>query len=135
MESTDESLSDSSHPGLRVDLPLTQQQDADLERNEPLPSNSVQKEGEAQGPGVDGKDAYLVKFDEGDPYNPINFPPVYKIWLVLQMSMLAFCGLGGASVIAPSVPTVAGYLNSSIEVQVLMIALFLLGWYPSRHHR
>lgn len=133
MESTDDSLSDSSHPGLKVELPLTQQQDADLEKNEPLPSHSAQKEGGAQGPGVDDKDAYLVKFDEGDPNNSINFPPVYKIWLVLQMSMLAFCGLGGASIIAPSVPTVASYLNFSIEVQVLMIALFLLGLYPSRH--
>ncbi|KFY81579.1 hypothetical protein V500_11285 [Pseudogymnoascus sp. VKM F-4518 (FW-2643)] len=128
MESTDDSLSESSHPGLKVELPLTHRQDADLEKNEPLPSHSAQKEGVAQGPGVDDKDAYLVKFDEGDPNNPINFPPVYKIWLVLQMSMLAFCGLGGASIIAPSVPTVARYLNTSIEVQVLMIALFLLGF-------
>lgn len=134
MESTDDSLSDSSQPNSKVELPLTQQQDADLEKNKPLPSYSAQKEGIAQGPGVGDKDAYLVEFDEGDPTNPINFPSIYKIWLVLQMSMLAFCGLGGASIIAPSVPTVAGYLNSSIEVQVLMIALFLLGWYPSRHH-
>jgi hypothetical protein len=134
MESTDDSLSDSSQPDSKVELPLTQQQDAGLEKNKPLPSYSAQKEGVAQGPGVGDKDAYLVEFDGGDPNNPINFPSIYKIWLVLQMSMLAFCGLGGASIIAPSVPMVAGYLNSSIEVQVLMIALFLLGWYSSRHH-
>ncbi|KFZ18943.1 hypothetical protein V501_00911 [Pseudogymnoascus sp. VKM F-4519 (FW-2642)] len=128
MESTDDSLSDSSHPGLKVELPLTQQQDADLEKNKPLPSYSAETEGVTQGLGVGDKDAYLVEFDEGDPNNPINFPSIYKIWLVLQMSMLAFCGLGGKSIITPSVPTVAGYLNSSIEVQVLMIALFLLGF-------
>jgi hypothetical protein len=110
-----------------------QQQDTDLEKNEPPPSFVAQKEGVTRDEAVDDKDAFLVHFDEGDPTNPMNFNSYYKIWLVLQMSMLGFCGLGGSSIIAPAVPIIAGYLNSSIEVQVLMIALFLLGKLPTHH--
>jgi hypothetical protein len=112
---------------LKVELRFAQPQDSDLEKNASHPRYQPREKEAAAVTEVDDNDAYLVKFDEGDPRNPMNFNPYYKIWLVLQMSLLASCGLGGSSIISPAIPKITAYLHSSIEVQVLSIALFLLG--------
>lgn len=75
----------------------------------------------------DRNDTFLVQFDEGDPDNPRNFNSYYKAWLLFQMSMVCLAGSLGSSIMAPTEPTIAKYLNVSHEVTVLSISLFILG--------
>lgn len=71
---------------------------------------------------------FKVAFDKNDPLDPKNFSTTYKIWLVLQMSMLAMTGALGSSIISPGSASIVKYTGISIEVSSLTVALFILGW-------
>ncbi|KAM3431447.1 hypothetical protein NHJ13734_007301 [Beauveria thailandica] len=71
---------------------------------------------------------YLVKFGPGDLDNPQNFGVAKKSFLLFQMSLLAFVGSLGSSIITPAQSEIAEYTNTSHEVAVLAMALFVLGF-------
>ncbi|KAE8385193.1 major facilitator superfamily domain-containing protein [Aspergillus alliaceus] len=70
----------------------------------------------------------LVTFQRDDPDNPQNFHPLFKIWLVIQMSLLAMVGALGSSITSSAQNAIAKYVNISTEVAPLTVALFVLGW-------
>ncbi|KAJ5994556.1 major facilitator superfamily domain-containing protein [Penicillium sp. IBT 35674x] len=76
----------------------------------------------------EGIEAFKVDFELDDVANPKNFSTLYKIWLVLQMSMLAMTGALGSSIISPGSTQIAEYTGVSTEVTSLTVALFVLGW-------
>ncbi|KAK5996387.1 Major facilitator superfamily multidrug transporter FLU1 [Cladobotryum mycophilum] len=71
---------------------------------------------------------FLVKFEQDDPENPHNFSTGKKSFLLFQMSLLAWVGSLGTSIITLAEPVIAAYTHTSNEVAVLMMALFLLGF-------
>ena len=73
------------------------------------------------------KEDFLVQFKDGDKENPKNFHTSYKIWLTGQMSMLAFVGSLGSSIMSPAQAEIATYLGVGHEVTVLTLSLFVLG--------
>lgn len=73
------------------------------------------------------KSAYLVRFEDGDPENPKNFHSYYKAWLILKMSMLAFVGSLGSSIMSRAQADLADYLGVSMEATALTLSLFVLG--------
>lgn len=73
-------------------------------------------------------EAFKVGFESNDVTNPKNFSPLYKIWLVFQMSMLAMTGALGSSIISPGSAQIAEYTGVSTEATSLTVALFVLGW-------
>ncbi|KAJ5113154.1 major facilitator superfamily domain-containing protein [Penicillium angulare] len=73
-------------------------------------------------------ESFKVSFEPDDANNPKNFTPIYKIWLVFQMSLLAMTGALGSSIISPASPKIAEYAGVSTEVTSLTVALFVLGW-------
>ncbi|KAK2603424.1 hypothetical protein QQS21_004374 [Conoideocrella luteorostrata] len=75
-----------------------------------------------------GNAAYLIRFETGDSDNPKNFGPLYKAWVTLVMSSMAFAGSMGSAVIAPAEPAIAAYLGLELEPTVLTVALFVLGF-------
>lgn len=73
-------------------------------------------------------DDYQVKFDEDDPTNPRNWSPYYKAFLTFQLGMLAMSGSIGSSIISPAELTIAKVFNTSKELMVLCISLYVLGF-------
>jgi hypothetical protein len=73
------------------------------------------------------REAFLLHFDPGDSEDPRNFTFLRKVWITFIMSMLAFLGLFGTSVVAPAEPVIAAYEHSSIELTTLLVALYILG--------
>lgn len=71
---------------------------------------------------------FIAKFLPGDPDNPQNFSMAKKSFMLFQMSLLAFVGSLGSSIITPAQSRIAAYTNSSTEVTVLTLALFVLGF-------
>lgn len=71
---------------------------------------------------------FLAKFLPGDPDNPQNFSTAKKSFLLFQMSLLAFVGSLGSSIITPAQARIAAYTNSSAEATVLTLSLFVLGY-------
>ncbi|KAA8644135.1 hypothetical protein EYZ11_001705 [Aspergillus tanneri] len=76
----------------------------------------------------DDRDAFLVRFEDGDKENPKNWKPYYKLWLTIEMGMLAFVGSLGSSIMTPASATLSAYLDVSIEATVLVLSLFVLGF-------
>jgi hypothetical protein len=87
----------------------------DLEKNEPTQETANEY------------NAFLVKFDKGDPEDPKNFNPFFKAFLLFEMALLAFAGSTGTSIISPADAVISDYLGVSVEVTVLTLALFVLG--------
>lgn len=75
------------------------------------------------------KEAWIVVFEEADPENPKNFKPWYKIFLTFQMSMLAFSGSLGSSIVSPAQSDIEDRFHVSSEVASLTLSLFVLGIY------
>ncbi|KAL4779339.1 major facilitator superfamily domain-containing protein [Aspergillus varians] len=69
-----------------------------------------------------------MAFEVGDPANPHNFRPLYKAWLVSQMSLLALSGALGSSIISSAASEISDYINVGSEVTSLTVALYVLGW-------
>lgn len=78
------------------------------------------------------KEDFQVQFQDGDKENPKNFHTSYKIWLTGQMSMLAFVGSLGSSIMSPAQAEIATYLGVGHEVTVLTLSLFVLGKNPQK---
>ncbi|KAK8879480.1 bicyclomycin resistance protein [Apiospora arundinis] len=101
--------------------PATLTDDSELEkggRPSPTPPRSDEEH----------NNAYLVRFEDGDPENPKNWNKYYKAFITLQLGLLAMSGSMAASIVAPAEPIVALELGISREVAVLMVALFILGY-------
>ncbi|KAJ5162333.1 hypothetical protein N7492_007725 [Penicillium capsulatum] len=92
---------------------MNQSRDSDVEKNAKDRANNEQ---------------FLVQFEDGHHDNPKHFRPSYKIWLTGQMSMLAFVGSLGSSIMSPAQPELATYLGVNKEVTVLSLSLFVLGY-------
>lgn len=73
------------------------------------------------------KEAWIVKFEEVDTENPKNFKTWYKIFLTFQMSMLAFAGSLGSSIVSPGQSDIGDDFHVSDEVASLTLSLFVLG--------
>ena len=71
--------------------------------------------------------SYIVEFDQGDREDPKNFNSYYKAFLTFQLSLLAFAGSLGSSIIAPAETLIANDVGISLEVAVLTVSLYVLG--------
>lgn len=76
----------------------------------------------------DHSDEFLVKFEPDEPANPRNWNPYYKAFLTFMLGMLALTGSLGSSIIAPAQRVIANEFNVSIQVTVLVISLYVLGF-------
>ena len=63
----------------------------------------------------------------GDGEDPKSFSPLYKAFITWEMSMLAFVGSLGSSIMSPAQADLAAYLNTSEQLTVLSLSLFVLG--------
>lgn len=73
----------------------------------------------------DKNDEFLVRFDENDKLNPINWSPRYRYWVTFQLSMLALIASLGSSITAAADPVIAEYIGVSQELAVLNVSLFV----------
>jgi hypothetical protein len=99
-------------------------QSVDVEKDESAPSGQIPQDQAEKKP-------FLLQFEPGDPEDPRNFSIWRKVWYTFIVSMLAFLGLFGTSVVAPAEPVLAKYVNASIEVTTLLAALYILGTKPN----
>lgn len=74
-----------------------------------------------------GQEAWIVDFEKSDPENPKSFRSWYKVFVTFQMSMLAFSGSLGSSIVSPAQSDIEGVFNVSSEVASLTLSLFVLG--------
>ncbi|CAI7642062.1 unnamed protein product [Penicillium manginii] len=88
----------------------------DLEINQASPKRSI------------FLDTFKVKFEDNDPKNPKNYSPSHKVFLVIQMALLALAGSLGSSITSPAVASISEYTHTTSEVTALTVALFVLGW-------
>lgn len=109
-----------------VDVTSRQSQEIDVEKYG-VPNPSHLKTGEEE---LRGKQAFLVRFDHGDPENPKNFNPYFKAFITLEMGLLAFAGSLGTAIISPAEAVISQKFNVSLEVTVLVLALYILGPEP-----
>ena len=96
---------------------------ADLESNKREPAEAPMTKEE----NSTNSSAFLVRFELGEPENPMNFNPYFKAWLTLALGLLALVGSIGASIIAPAELVISNTMGVSQEVSVLALALFVLG--------
>lgn len=73
-------------------------------------------------------EAFLVKFDENDPTNPMNFSTLKKSWITLQLGFTALTASLASSIIAPAEGAIASRFHIGSEVTVLVISLYVLGF-------
>lgn len=73
------------------------------------------------------REAWIVAFEEADTENPKNFRTWYKIFLTFEMSLLAFAGSLGSSIVSPAQSDIADDFHVSEEVASLTLSLFVLG--------
>lgn len=90
---------------------------SDLEKSNHLPDSLSHDERE--------RNQYEIQFGEGE--DPKSFSPLYKAFITWEMSMLAFVGSLGSSIMSPAQADLAIYLNISEQVTVLSLSLFVLG--------
>ncbi|OAP58819.1 hypothetical protein AYL99_06116 [Fonsecaea erecta] len=77
----------------------------------------------------DDKTEVLVDWDGGgDPENPQNWSTVFKSWVTLQLSLLAFSASLASSIIAPANRTIAEYIGVGEELVVLNVSLYIVGF-------
>lgn len=89
--------------------------------------HAIQEEATANAGSSYDKEAFLVRFGEGDPKNPMNFSAGRKALLTLEMGLLALTGTVGSSIITPAESAISAYLDTSVEATVLTLSLFVLG--------
>ncbi|OJJ51658.1 hypothetical protein ASPZODRAFT_138735 [Penicilliopsis zonata CBS 506.65] len=71
---------------------------------------------------------YLVKWEDGEAQNPLNWSIQYKAWVTFQLGMLALAGSLGSSIMTPTDSIVAEYVGVSSEVAVLDVSMYLIGF-------
>lgn len=98
-----------------------------LDEENVLPGAQPTLEAETKEMGK-SEDPFLVKWQPNDPENPREWPTLYKSWITFQLGMLALSASLGSSIIAPAEPDIAEYVGVSVEVTVLIISLFVIGF-------
>jgi hypothetical protein len=90
----------------------------------------IEKHADANAPDAPGddKNAFEVRWAEGDRSNPRNFSTIYKGFITWQLGMLALAASLGSSIIAPAEPAISRYTGVSQEITVLCVALYVLGF-------
>lgn len=95
-------------------MPSSNVNDQALQKDEPTPHEQQEE-------------SLIVVFEESDTENPKDFKPWYKVFLTFQMSMLAFSGSLGSSILSPAQSDIEDRLHVSSEVASLTLSLFVLG--------
>jgi hypothetical protein len=74
----------------------------------------------------DEKDEIVVGWDDdNDRENPQNWSTSFKIWVTVQLSLLAFAASLASSIISPASKTIAEYVGVSQNVVVLNVSLYM----------
>ena len=73
-------------------------------------------------------DNFLVDWDDDDPENPQNWSMAYKLWLTIQLALLAFIASLGSSIMSPAIDDISTYTGVSHEVNILCVSLYVLGF-------
>ena len=68
---------------------------------------------------------FVVKWDQNDPCDPLQWSTAYKCWVTFQLGMLALAGSLGSSITSPADATIARYVGVSDEVSVLAVSLYM----------
>ncbi|KAL2349716.1 major facilitator superfamily domain-containing protein [Cryomyces antarcticus] len=79
-------------------------------------------------PEKETRDDNIVDWEPDDAENPRNWSTTYKCWITFQLSMLALAASLGSSIISPATSAIAEYVGVSLEVSVLSISLYILGF-------
>lgn len=104
---------------------------APTEGSQSTEANSASKEHENQTTlEHDGNERakYMVRWEDGEPSNPKNFPFWRKSWITFQLGMLALASSNASAIISPANEIIAADFNISSEVTVLTVSLFILGF-------
>jgi len=105
--------------------------DDNMQRNQQPEGQHDLEKGQEEQPAaedVESRDAFLVKFEDGDPANPRNWTNLRKGLLTFLLGMLALAGSLGSSIIAPAQQVLAAEFNVSEQVVVLTVSLYVLGF-------
>ncbi|KAK9480685.1 major facilitator superfamily domain-containing protein [Lipomyces japonicus] len=70
----------------------------------------------------------LVTFTPGDPENPKNWAKVYKWYVTLTVALLCFAVAFGSAVVTGDLYGVADQFHVSLEVSILTVTLFVIGF-------
>ncbi|KAF4550842.1 MFS-type transporter-like protein 36 [Elsinoe fawcettii] len=105
----------------KINLPNTNQNGAEEERNALRPD-------EKEGPVGNTGDPDLVGWDEDDPLDPKNWKTSYKIFVTGQLGMLALAASTGSSIISPATNTIAQVVGVGQVTAVLSLSLYVLGF-------
>lgn len=103
-------------------------QENDIESN----SSSVPVTGppRRQSGNDDTEERFLVKFEDGDPQNPLNWNKYFKAYLTFVLGLLALSGSVGSSIMSPAQADLAKEFKVGSQVTVLTLSLFVLGtWF------
>ncbi|KAK4553712.1 hypothetical protein LTR86_009210 [Recurvomyces mirabilis] len=125
------SSSSSAHHDSQVPVAQTSVASPNNDTNTPSTSNDIEKDGETSQPSKkpeDEKQAFLVKFDDGEATNPRNWGTYYKAFITFELGMLALAASLGSSIIAPAEPAISSYTGASLEATVLTVSLYVLGF-------
>lgn len=71
------------------------------------------------------QDLNLVKWEENDKENPLNWSSKLKIWITFQLGMLAMAGSLASSIVSPANETISEYIGVSKEIGVLSVSLYM----------
>jgi len=72
------------------------------------------------------RDEILVGWDDdNDLENPQNWTLTFKIWVTVQLSLLAFAASLASSIISPASKTIAEHVGVSQNVVVLNVSLYM----------
>ncbi|OAL38686.1 hypothetical protein AYO20_01892 [Fonsecaea nubica] len=94
-----------------------------------IPINAEEQPSEKKVVLENEKTEILVNWDgQDDPENPQNWSTMFKSWVTLQLSLLAFSASLASSIIAPANRTIAAYVGVGEEVVVLNVSLYIVGF-------
>lgn len=74
------------------------------------------------------EDPFLVKWDEGEQANPLNWSWTKKWLLIIMVTSIALLVGAGASIDSAVIEEAAVYFNVSTEVMGLQVGVFLIGF-------
>jgi predicted MFS family arabinose efflux permease len=94
---------------------------------EQRPSLEEEKRRESSATSEDAE-RYLVTFDDDTCKDPKTWSVKYKIWVTIQLNLLAFAASLGSSITAPAQDKIAQVMGVSRGVTVLSISLYVLGF-------
>lgn len=97
-------------------------QNNDVESQLPAAAEEEKLEEKEQG------DPFLVKWEDDDKKNPMNWSTAYKSWITFQLGLLAMAASLGSSIISPAEEVIASYTGVSEEAAILSISLYILGF-------